>query len=45
MTHSMVLKLTSFSPGLGRAHVPLSSLALGLQYPISWMTKEARLVV
>lgn len=45
MTHSVALKLTSLSPGLGRAHVPLSSLALGLEHPISWTTQKAGLTV
>ena len=45
VTHSMALKLTSLSPGQGGAHVPLSSLTLGLEHPISWTTKKAWLAV
>lgn len=36
---------TSLSPRLGTAHVPLSSLALGLENPISWMTEKAWITV
>ena len=45
VTHSVALKLTSLSPGLGGAPVPLSSLVLGLEHPISWTTKKAGLAV